>query len=159
MEGEERAGKKKKNWSGQMSFICPSAQHPWSRWLDCHDKLCLQQENMSHPWGRPCATFTFSPFMPGCLAVGEQVAVQLGPRLIIDMRAAAVGIEPTTFRFQDRVGGPHCHQDAPLPLEHCSLITAARWPLDRAVRRENVSGPDDLFLLICRFLCISLLSA
>lgn len=143
--------------SGQMSFICPWARRPWSRWLDCHYKLCLQQETC-HILGGLCAPhWHFRHVFGAWGSLSEQVGIRR-PHLTDNWRTACWGNRTRDLPVMNRVG-PHRRAALLPPWRSALLITAACWPPNGAVGRENVSGPDDLFLFICRFLCISLLGA
>lgn len=103
--------------SGHMSFICPWGQCPWSRWLGCHDKLCLHQETCHILWGF-CAPHLHFGTYPERLAASEQV-----------------GVQPRTWPMID---GPGCcgNQTCDLPVRNrfslstrppCSRRRAALW--------------------------------
>lgn len=98
--------KKKATADRQMSFICPWAQCPQSRWLDSHEKLynCNRKRVISFG-GLPSTTFTFSLCIHMLLLFEKALVIQRVTWWINDT-SAATGIKPVTFQLGTEPASP-----------------------------------------------------
>lgn len=130
-------------------FYLPLSTAPVVQMVGLSQQAMFAAGNVSHPRGLVRATLTFSARIRSVRQFSEQVGIRR-PHLTDNWRTACWGNRTRDLPVMNRVG-PHRRAALLPPWRSALLITAACWPPNGAVGRENVSGPDDLFLFICRF--------
>lgn len=147
VRNQSRTLMEKERREKKVSFICPWARRPWSRWWDCHNKTMFATGNMSHPWPFCAPHLHFLHLSRGSRSSRAGRRSLTSP--VTDAPAAVLN---PTCDLPVRVGlgtGPPCPPSGEV-LFWSQLHVGHQTELRE---RENVSGRDDLFLFVCRFLC------